>query len=101
MIATTLIHRLEPVILGVVIALFLAYTIRYRPWLVLLSILRRIWFGSVRCTNTIASVAKLIVSSKLFYGFVSILVGLLIGILFHYLIYRFTLPSKPFVYAAF
>ncbi len=33
--------------------------------------------------------------------FVSVILGLLIGIFFHYLIYRFTLPIKPFVYVAF
>jgi hypothetical protein len=38
---------------------------------------------------------------KLFWRVVSILLGLLIGIFFHYLIYRFTLPTKPFVYVAF
>jgi hypothetical protein len=36
-----------------------------------------------------------------FYKFVSLLLGILIGIFIHYLIYRFTLPSKPFVYVAF
>jgi hypothetical protein len=33
--------------------------------------------------------------------FISMILGLLIGIFFHYLIYRFTLPVKPFVYVAF
>ena len=32
-----------------------------------------------------------------FIKFVSLLLGILIGIFIHYLIYRFTLPSKPFV----
>jgi hypothetical protein len=27
--------------------------------------------------------------------------GLLVGVLCHYLIYRFSLPSKPFIYVAF
>jgi hypothetical protein len=38
---------------------------------------------------------------KTFWGFVSVILGILIGIFFHYLIYRFTLPTKPFVYVAF
>ncbi len=29
------------------------------------------------------------------------LIGLCIGVLFHYLLYRFSLPIKPFIYAAF
>jgi len=33
--------------------------------------------------------------------FVSIVVGLLLGVLFHYLLYRFSLPAKPFIYVAF
>lgn len=31
----------------------------------------------------------------------SLLLGLLVGVLAHYLIYRFSLPSKPFIYVAF
>lgn len=31
----------------------------------------------------------------------SLLLGLLVGVLAHYLIYRFSLPSKPFVYVTF
>jgi len=27
--------------------------------------------------------------------------GLIVGIFFHYLLYRFSLPSKPFIYVAF
>jgi len=38
---------------------------------------------------------------KTFWGFVSVILGILIGVFFHYLIYRFTLPAKPFVYVAF
>jgi hypothetical protein len=38
---------------------------------------------------------------KTFWGFVSVIVGILIGIFFHYLIYRVTLPARPFVYVAF
>lgn len=32
---------------------------------------------------------------------VSLALGLLVGVLCHYLIYRFSLPSKPFIYVAF
>jgi hypothetical protein len=38
---------------------------------------------------------------KIFYGVLSVLIGISIGIFSHYLIYRFTLPAKPFVYVAF
>jgi hypothetical protein len=38
---------------------------------------------------------------KTFWGFVSVILGILMGIFFHYLVYRFTLPTKPFVYVAF
>jgi hypothetical protein len=31
----------------------------------------------------------------------SLLLGLLVGVLGHYLIYRLSLPSKPFIYVAF
>ena len=31
----------------------------------------------------------------------SLALGLLVGVLFHYLVYRFSLPSKPFIYVAF
>jgi uncharacterized protein YneF (UPF0154 family) len=31
----------------------------------------------------------------------SILAGLVTGIFFHYLLYRFTLPMEPFIYVAF
>jgi hypothetical protein len=31
----------------------------------------------------------------------SLLLGLLVGVLAHYLLYRFSLPSKPFIYVAF
>jgi hypothetical protein len=39
--------------------------------------------------------------AKFFWRFVSVILGLLMGVFFHYLIYRFTLPTKPFVYVAF
>jgi hypothetical protein len=32
---------------------------------------------------------------------VSLLVGLVIGIFFHYLLFRLTLPIQPFIYVAF
>jgi arginine exporter protein ArgO len=38
---------------------------------------------------------------KTFWSFVSLILGILMGIFFHYLIYRFSLPTKPFVYVAF
>ena len=31
----------------------------------------------------------------------SLCLGLVIGIFFHYLLYRFSLPLKPFIYEAF
>jgi len=31
----------------------------------------------------------------------ALVLGLLIGGLFHYLLYRFSLPSKPFIYVTF
>jgi hypothetical protein len=31
----------------------------------------------------------------------SLALGLLIGVFFHYLLYRYSLPSQPFIYAAF
>jgi len=31
----------------------------------------------------------------------SLLLGILVGILMHYLVYRLSLPLKPFVYVAF
>jgi hypothetical protein len=31
----------------------------------------------------------------------SLVLGLLVGVLAHYLIYRLSLPSKPFIYVAF
>jgi hypothetical protein len=32
---------------------------------------------------------------------VSLLVGLVVGIFFHYLLFRLTLPVQPFIYVAF
>ncbi len=31
----------------------------------------------------------------------SLVLGLLVGVLFHYLIYRLSLPAKPFIYVSF
>jgi hypothetical protein len=31
----------------------------------------------------------------------SIILGLLVGVTFHFLLYRLSLPSKPFIYVAF
>jgi len=39
--------------------------------------------------------------TKILYRVLSVVIGVLIGIFFHYLVYRFTLPAKPFVYVAF
>ena len=32
---------------------------------------------------------------------VSLLVGLVVGVFFHYLLFRLTLPVQPFIYVAF
>jgi hypothetical protein len=32
---------------------------------------------------------------------VALIVGLLVGVFFHYMLYRLSLPSKPFIYVAF
>lgn len=34
-------------------------------------------------------------------GLMSLVLGLVIGIFFHYLLYRFSLPKEPFIYANF
>jgi hypothetical protein len=39
--------------------------------------------------------------SLLARGTASLVIGLLCGILLHYLVYRLSLPVKPFVYVAF
>lgn len=31
----------------------------------------------------------------------ALVLGLLIGVFFHYMVYRLSLPSKPFIYVAF
>lgn len=31
----------------------------------------------------------------------ALLLGLLIGVFFHYLVYRLSIPAKPFIYVAF
>jgi ABC-type Fe3+ transport system permease subunit len=31
----------------------------------------------------------------------SVLIGMVVGIFFHYLLWRFSLPGHPFIYAAF
>jgi len=33
--------------------------------------------------------------------FISVLLGIALGVFFHYLLYRFSLPAKPFIYVAF
>ena len=42
-----------------------------------------------------------IISSRPVRHAVSLLVGLLIGAFFHYLLFRLTLPVQPFIYVAF
>ncbi|MDR3400926.1 MAG: hypothetical protein P4L99_00380 [Chthoniobacter sp.] len=32
---------------------------------------------------------------------VSLVLGVLLGVFFHYVLYRFALPSEPFIYFAF
>jgi xanthosine utilization system XapX-like protein len=31
----------------------------------------------------------------------ALLFGLLVGVFFHYMVYRLSIPAKPFIYAAF
>lgn len=38
---------------------------------------------------------------KILDGLMSLVLGLAIGIFFHYLLYRFSLPKEPFIYANF
>jgi hypothetical protein len=39
--------------------------------------------------------------NKLLNGSISLMLGVAIGIFFHYLLYRFSLPKEPFIYANF
>lgn len=39
--------------------------------------------------------------ARLLSGLVSFLVGVSLGILFHYALYRMALPLEPFIYVAF
>lgn len=32
---------------------------------------------------------------------VALLLGAIVGVIFHYMLYRFSIPSKPFIYVAF
>ncbi len=34
-------------------------------------------------------------------GLLALVLGLCVGVLFHYMLYRLSLPSKPFIYVAF
>jgi hypothetical protein len=34
-------------------------------------------------------------------GLAALVLGLLIGVLLHYMLYRMSLPGKPFIYVAF
>jgi hypothetical protein len=38
---------------------------------------------------------------RLWRALIALCIGLLIGCFFHYLLYRFSLPAKPFIYVAF
>jgi len=38
---------------------------------------------------------------RLFSVFLSLLAGVIVGVILHQLVYRFSLPAQPFVYAAF
>jgi uncharacterized membrane-anchored protein YhcB (DUF1043 family) len=89
-----LIHRFGPITIALLIAISLGYVIRRQSW-------RRILPNFARACRRLVRRTKRNVPLKLFYCFISVVIGLLIGIFFHYLVYRFTLPTKPFVYAAF
>ena len=39
--------------------------------------------------------------SRLARHVISLVVGLVLGVFFHYLLYRLTLPLQPFIYVAF
>jgi hypothetical protein len=45
--------------------------------------------------------AEKILQSRPVRHAVSLLVGLAVGVFFHYLLYRLTLPVQPFIYVAF
>ncbi len=42
-----------------------------------------------------------ILHSRIARHVISLLVGLAVGVFFHYLLYRLTLPVQPFIYVAF
>jgi hypothetical protein len=46
------------------------------------------------------SLENILKSPVVRHGF-SLLVGIVIGIVFHYLLFRLTLPVQPFIYVAF
>ena len=48
------------------------------------------------CHNTTGIQTKLVL-----WTLVRFLLGLCIGVFFHYLLYRISLPVQPFIYAAF
>ena len=39
--------------------------------------------------------------SRVTHALAALVLGLLVGVFFHYLLYRLSLPSKPFIYVAF
>lgn len=44
---------------------------------------------------------EIIVKSKAARQIASLLVGLAVGVVFHYLLFRLSLPVQPFIYVAF
>jgi hypothetical protein len=87
---TKLLHKLAFVLLGLLIAILVQ---RFAP-----KVFPRLVSALSRILPISANPSQ---GRDWFHKFVSVLLGLLIGIFFHYLIYRFTLPTKPFVYVAF
>ena len=47
-----------------------------------------------------SALESILKSSVIRHGF-SLLVGLVLGVVFHYLLFRLTLPVQPFIYVAF
>jgi hypothetical protein len=39
--------------------------------------------------------------NKVFFAAMSLLIGCVVGVIFHFLIYRLSMPVKPFVYVSF
>ncbi len=47
------------------------------------------------------SLLESILNSRAARHVISLLAGLAVGVFFHYLLYRLTLPVQPFIYVAF